>query len=100
MSQLKKKMPRATTKSWHSQIITMKKNLLSIAVRVGESGIGKNSLPDRGHSAHKGPEAGSVGLEYSHPVDGAQNRKRWRERFWEKRAELMSNAHFGVGEGG
>ena len=43
-------------------------------MRVGESGIGKNSLPDRGHTAHKGPEAGSVGLEYSHPVDGVQNK--------------------------
>lgn len=78
MSQLKKKMPRATTKSWHSQIINIKKKK-SVAVRVGESGIGTNSLPGRGHSARKGPESGSVGLEYSHPVDGAQNRKRWRE---------------------
>ena len=79
----------------------MLKSLLPVAVRAAESGTGKNSLPGRGHSARKGPEAGSVGLEYSHPVDGAQNRKRWRECFWEKkRAEPMSNAHCGVGVGG
>ena len=42
----------------------------------------------------------SVGLEYSHPVNGRQNRRRWRECIWEKRAELMNNAHLGGDEDG